>query len=141
MIRTTRKTRSGHGWLATVLWLVGSGLAQGSAMAESPELITGQPVPARELANMLYPPRTRGIVMQQLEPTPFAFLIQFEFDSAKVKPESQAYLDEVGKMMNLRRLSGKRVQVVGHADAAGAESYNQVLSEQRALAVGSKSDG
>lgn len=121
--------------VATALLLLGDGILAGSALAAEPELITGEPVPAAELADMLYPVRTRGIVMEQPKATPFAFLIQFEFDSAEVKAESRPYLDEVGEMMKLKRLAGKSIQIVGHADASGAAQYNQRLSERRAAAV------
>ncbi len=135
MNRRPRNPRWLQPLLAAALLLMSQGLAAGSASAAPPTLITGDPLPAQELARMLYPVRTRGIVMQEPQATPFGFLIQFEFDSAQVKPESRAYLDEVGKMMNLRRLAGKKVQIVGHADASGGEAYNRRLSERRALAI------
>jgi outer membrane protein OmpA-like peptidoglycan-associated protein len=131
-----RRNRSTLIALAAAAIAALSGLAPGSAMAEPPTLITGEPVPAQDLAQMLYPLRTRGIVMHEPQATPFGFLIQFEYDSAEVKPESRPYLDEVGKMMNLPQLEGKRVMIVGHADASGGELYNQRLSELRAEAIG-----
>ncbi len=134
----TRKTR--RTWIALAATAIAAlgGLAPSTARAENPTLITGAPVPANELAQMLYPLRTRGIVMnnQPVAPTPFGFLIQFEYNSAEVKPESRPYLDEVGKMMRLPQLSGKQVMIVGHADATGGDAYNQRLSEERAKAVG-----
>jgi outer membrane protein OmpA-like peptidoglycan-associated protein len=135
MTRTNRRTLIAL--VATAIAAIG-GLAPSTANAENPTLITGDPVPARELAQMLYPLRTRGIVMNDAPaaPTPFGFLIQFEYDSAEVKPESRPYLDEVGKMMSLPQLRGRKVMVVGHADATGDEAYNQSLSELRARAIG-----
>jgi outer membrane protein OmpA-like peptidoglycan-associated protein len=135
MIRKRRNIHSLLAFLGTVGVLLGSALVGGAARAGEPELITGPPLPAAELADMLYPVKTRGIVMDEPKATPFAFLIQFEFDSAEVKPESRPYLDEVGKMMGMNRLAGKRIAIVGHADASGPEAYNQQLSEQRAQAV------
>jgi len=132
MTRRNRLTRKG---LAAALVATAISALAGVAGAEPPTLITGEPVPARELANMLYPLPTRSIVMEPPKPTPFGFQIQFEYDSARVKPESRPYLDEVGKMMNLPQLSGKQVLIVGHADASGGEAYNQKLSERRAVAV------
>ena len=135
MTRTHRRTLIAA--IATAIAAIG-GLAPSTAKAENPTLITGAPVPAHELAQMLYPVRTRGIVMDNAPaaPTPFGFLIQFEYDSSEVKPESRPYLDEVGKMMRLPQLRGKQVMIVGHADATGDEAYNQRLSERRARAIG-----
>ena len=122
-------------WLSAALLLLVTGLSTGGALAQQPMLITGDPLPAEDLARMLYPLPSRSIVMKEPQATPFGFLIQFEFDSAQVQPESRAYLDEVGAMMNLRRLAGRKVQIVGHADASGTEAHNQSLSERRAHAV------
>ena len=134
MTQTQRERTRRRLWLAAAL-LIATTLTGATASAGQPELITGEPVAANELAEMLYPARTRGIVMSQPKATPFAFLIQFEFDSAQVKPESRPYLDEVGKMMGMKRLAGKQIEIVGHADAAGPDAYNQELSERRAQAV------
>jgi outer membrane protein OmpA-like peptidoglycan-associated protein len=131
MTRRNRRTPKG---LAAALVATAISALAGGASAE-PTMITGEPVPARELARMLYPLPTRSIVMEQPKPTPFGFQIQFEYNSAAVKPESRPYLDEVGKMMNLPQLTGKQVLIVGHADASGAETYNRKLSERRAEAV------
>ena len=38
-------------------------------------------------------------------------------------------------MLRLPQAQGKRVLIVGHTDATGAEVYNQTLSERRAAAV------
>jgi OOP family OmpA-OmpF porin len=131
-IRLTRRARS---WAAAALASLGAVLAASPVLAGSPLLITGQPMEASELAKLIYPLPTRSIVMKS-EATPFGLLVQFDLDSATVKPESHRYLDEVGKMMNLRRLQGKQLMVVGHADGWGSEQYNQALSQQRAAAVG-----
>src|SRR5689334_4213130 len=65
----------------------------------------------------------------------FGFPIRFAFDSTEVLPEARPYLDSVGQMLRLPQAQGKRVLIVGHTDATGAEGYNQTLSERRALAV------
>ena len=38
-------------------------------------------------------------------------------------------------MLRLPEVRGKKVVIVGHADASGSEQYNQVLSERRAATV------
>ena len=57
----------------------------------------------------------------------------FAFDKAVVKPEGKTMLDDL-----VRQLSGAQydqIALTGHADRIGKASYNQKLSEQRAMAV------
>ena len=61
--------------------------------------------------------------------------IQFEFDSAKVLPESRPLLDNLAKAMNSDKLRGFTFVVEGHTDIVGSADYNQKLSNQRALSV------
>jgi len=61
-------------------------------------------------------------------------LINFDFNSAEIKPESHALLDEFGKALN-GGLSGVRLIISGHTDSIGSEEYNQKLSVSRAQAV------
>lgn len=61
--------------------------------------------------------------------------ILFEFDSATIMPESMTQLDELGRSLLSPAFGARRAGVYGHTDAAGAEDYNQRLSERRAEAV------
>ncbi len=61
-------------------------------------------------------------------------LVQFHFDSAAIKPESYAILDEFGKALR-GPLSDAVLLVGGHTDAKGNEGYNLALSEKRAESV------
>ena len=61
--------------------------------------------------------------------------IQFEFDSAKVLPESRPLLDNLAKAINSDKLRGFTFVVEGHTDVVGSADYNQKLSNQRALSV------
>ena len=61
-------------------------------------------------------------------------LIQFDVDSAEIKPESYATLDRFGAVLG-SRLADARICIVGHTDNAGEADYNQALSERRANAV------
>ena len=57
----------------------------------------------------------------------------FDFDKATLKPEGRRKLDALAE-----RLSGMQLEVVvatGHTDWTGPKTYNQRLSERRALAV------
>jgi len=61
-------------------------------------------------------------------------LINFDFDSAKIRPESYPLLDEFGKAFKFG-LAGGVFMVAGHTDGTGSLVYNQGLSERRAQAV------
>lgn len=57
----------------------------------------------------------------------------FDFDSAVIKKEVSAVLDEAGRIA--KNNPGLKVAVEGHTDSTGSEAYNQTLSEKRAQAV------
>lgn len=59
--------------------------------------------------------------------------VNFAFDSAELTPSSGAMLDEAVKI--LKRHSDLKVEIAGHTDSVGAETYNQGLSQRRAQAV------
>jgi outer membrane protein OmpA-like peptidoglycan-associated protein len=61
-------------------------------------------------------------------------LINFDFDSAQINPESYPLLDEFGKAVKFGLADGVFV-VAGHTDSKGSLNYNQGLSERRAHAV------
>jgi outer membrane protein OmpA-like peptidoglycan-associated protein len=58
--------------------------------------------------------------------------IAFDFDSANIRPESAAVLEELFR--GLQAASGK-ILIEGHTSSEGTEEYNQRLSERRAQAV------
>ena len=59
--------------------------------------------------------------------------INFEFDSAVIRAESEPVLADVYRQL-VAEAAG-RVQVTGHTSTEGAADYNQALSERRAQAV------
>ncbi len=59
-------------------------------------------------------------------------LIQFDYDSDRVKPESFGLLNEWATALNNL---AQPVIIAGHADYLGSEAYNQDLSLRRAQAV------
>ena len=59
--------------------------------------------------------------------------IYFDTDSATVKPESAAALNEIATL--LKREPGLRVYIVGHTDTQGGYDYNMGLSGRRSHAV------
>ncbi len=59
--------------------------------------------------------------------------INFEFDQAALKPESQPIINEIIDAMLSRPTL--RLEVQGHTDNLGSNEYNQKLSEERAAVV------
>ena len=64
-----------------------------------------------------------------------SLLIQFDFNSARVRPESQQSLATLSEALQSSELMNSRFAVEGHTDAKGDADYNQKLSEARAQAV------
>ena len=59
--------------------------------------------------------------------------VYFNFDSAELTSESDDGIDEVYAF--LLQYPELKIEIVGHTDDMGSESYNQVLSEKRAKSV------
>ena len=98
------------------------------------EQLKVQPAPA---------PRTRSLrnlTVEAADATPVArpsmsLLIQFDFNSVKVKPESQQALSNLAQALQSKELVDSKFAVEGHTDAKGRADYNLKLSQQRADAV------
>ena len=59
--------------------------------------------------------------------------VNFDFDKSTLRPDAIAILNEAVEI--LKRYPELRVEVAGHTDQCGSDSYNQGLSERRAKAV------
>jgi len=59
--------------------------------------------------------------------------VHFDFDSANLRPEAIAILNEAAGL--LKTQSSVVVEVAGHTDSVGSDAYNQGLSERRAKSV------
>ena len=87
------------------------------------------------------PPRTRSLRNLTIESAApeakpsLSLLIQFDFNSAKVKPESQQALSNLAQALQSKELLESRFAVEGHTDAKGRADYNLKLSQPRADAV------
>jgi len=62
-----------------------------------------------------------------------ALYINFDFNKADVRPDSQPVINEVVKL--LKTNPGLRLTVEGHTDNVGTPAYNKRLSESRAQSV------
>lgn len=59
--------------------------------------------------------------------------VNFDFNSAAIRPESQPLLDQVADLLKSRPQWA--ITLEGHTDNIGGAAFNQTLSEQRAVAV------
>jgi outer membrane protein OmpA-like peptidoglycan-associated protein len=80
---------------------------------------------------------TRQLIIEEVEVVrpSLSLDIRFDFDSAKVRPESRQALQNLAKALVSPELLSARFAVEGHTDAKGRADYNQKLSQLRAEAV------
>jgi outer membrane protein OmpA-like peptidoglycan-associated protein len=101
-----------------------------------------------DLAKSLFPEaqsdvRTRGIGPAQPQSPPttppaktsIALNVFFEFNSDKILAEYYPDIDKLGKVLTAPQYSLYHVQIEGHTDSVGSETYNQALSQRRAESV------
>ena len=79
-------------------------------------------------------PVERGLVRVEARRLAIGEKIHFAFNKAAIRPESFYILDEVVTVLN-KHTDITMIEVQGHTDAVGSDSYNQRLSERRAQAV------
>lgn len=65
----------------------------------------------------------------------FVVEITFDFDSARIRPESYETVGVMADALHTPYLMGQKFFVVGHTDAKGSREYNLNLSQQRAEAI------
>jgi len=96
---------------------------------------------ANDLVDKLAPaedqPKTRSMGNRNLIPQPKSIdlVIQFDLDSAKLKPDSKPLLSSLVEAMKNERLAAIKFKVEGHTDAQGSEQHNLKLSQSRAESV------
>ncbi len=76
----------------------------------------------------------KGVCIEKDFQPSVSTLVEFDFDSAAIRPEYNAPLDNLGRALN-GPLSDAVLKIIGHTDSIGSEAYNQRLSERRARAV------
>ena len=95
-------------------------------------------VPALPVARVEGPPPAAvALPAPAVAPAPpsVSFQIQFDFNSARVRPESFLQLNELSRALQSSALLPSRFLVEGHTDAKGSDEVNRRLSLQRAQAV------
>jgi len=65
----------------------------------------------------------------------FVVEITFDFDSARIRPESYETVGVMADALHTPYLLGQKFFVVGHTDAKGDREYNLKLSQRRAEAI------
>jgi outer membrane protein OmpA-like peptidoglycan-associated protein len=75
---------------------------------------------------------SRNIVPQRRQ---IDLVINFDFDSARLQPQSLPQLQRLADALKTERLQAARFLVEGHTDAKGTARYNEELSARRARAV------
>jgi outer membrane protein OmpA-like peptidoglycan-associated protein len=68
-------------------------------------------------------------------PNAVSLNIHFELNSAKLLADAAPQLDALWQALTLSELRGKQVEISGHTDSRGDDSYNLKLSQQRAATV------
>jgi len=61
--------------------------------------------------------------------------ITFEYNSAVLTAQAKRQLYELGRALSSNTLADSTFELIGHTDAAGSNTYNLTLSNQRAMAV------
>ena len=116
--------------------VVGESFAQAPIKSASPEDLIEKLNP--NLTTNSQPSRTRGLrnITPEIRETPSVDLvINFEFNSVKLLPESKPLLDNLSKAMISNQLKPFFFIVEGHTDSVGTPEYNLKLSYQRAVTV------
>lgn len=62
-------------------------------------------------------------------------LLRFEYDSARIAPESETALAKMGALLSARPGDWEKIRIDGHTDARGSAEYNVDLSFKRSVAV------
>ncbi|CAD5373267.1 exported hypothetical protein [Rubrivivax sp. A210] len=86
--------------------------------------------PMQAAANAAPPPA--ALTAPAGPPPSLSLAIQFENNSAQVRPESGRVLGNLVAAMQSPELKGVRFAIEGHTDARGGAQANQALSQQRA---------
>lgn len=92
---------------------------------QQPRVAASRPVPV--VVNTPPPPVASGPAVN--------LTVNFANGSAELTPDAIRTLDELGRALASKELSGYRFRIEGHTDTVGSREYNRSLSERRAVAV------
>lgn len=80
-------------------------------------------------------PQTIPMYQQLASLRQFIVEITFDFDSARIRPESYESVGLIADALHTPYLQGQTFFIVGHTDAKGDRTYNLELSQRRAQAI------
>ncbi|QDG75206.1 OmpA family protein [Labrenzia sp. PHM005] len=80
-------------------------------------------------------PQTIPMYQQLASLRQFVIEITFDFDSARIRPESYEAVGLIADALHTPYLQGQTFFIVGHTDAKGDRKYNLELSQRRAQAI------
>ena len=86
----------------------------------------------QDMVRQLNPSGTRSL--RNLAPR-LDLSIQFDFDSAQIRPQSHELLLNLARALQNDALKDLRVRVEGHTDSTGSQAHNIALSRRRAQSV------
>jgi outer membrane protein OmpA-like peptidoglycan-associated protein len=82
-----------------------------------------------------FTPASRGVSDKLSDDPPkVGALIQFDYNSANIRPSSFTLLQQYAKALQ-NGLKTNKIKIAGHASSEGEDSYNYTLSYRRAQAV------
>lgn len=128
LLRATGQTRTGDIPSTFVLAVGDEGQVTGvrSTNGAPFKLYTGDAAPAitTECSEQAVQPLGCGSIIHG---------INFDFDSATIRPESEGLLDDLST--GLKASTTPAIVVIGHTSSEGSDAYNEQLSQRRAEAV------
>lgn len=93
----------------------------------APPPATSPPAPVRPGADSM-----PAVQVPPAEPPNISLAILFDFDSARIRPESAPLLTQLALAMKSPELATSRFVIEGHTDPRGGVAYNLRLSQARA---------
>ena len=92
-----------------------------------------QAVPELVTEPMIVEPAVQEMSSVELDPLPPEASFHFAFDSASVQTEDASNIAKWAEFIN--KFSIRQVELHGHADSTGPDSYNQSLSAKRSASI------
>lgn len=125
------------GILAGAIVLGSPAFAQDTTVLQADQIIEALSAPEAAPAGVRVKGGARGLAVQvePVQPRSMNFAVEFELGSATLTSEAMSVLDQLGLALSSDTLAPYEFNIAGHTDAAGPETFNLQLSEQRARAV------
>lgn len=125
------------GILGGAIVLAMPAFAQDAAVLQADQIIEALSNPEAAPAGLRRKGDSRGLAVQMetVQPRSMNFAVEFQLGSATLTSEAMSVLDQLGMALSSDTLSPYAFNIAGHTDAAGPETFNMNLSEQRARAV------